>query len=225
MTDSAGFLMYAALYRLAVLAVGALAIWLGFRLFNNAGNQRTIESETGSVNAEGDGFKLTLTSILPGTYFALFGTVIISVMLWKGEPPQFAQKNVTETTEQGQRHTEEQSIRYNPSNLDGTTDAATEWDKLNANTTLAEAAEPLSIIAKSWQQEGKRIGEAVAMARLAADYGKEEDRADYFALLSELLLANGDEAKAVDALQRAAQRDPLYRTKLMQLQKRIEKGR
>jgi hypothetical protein len=30
--------------------------------------------------------------------------VIISIMLWKGEPPKFEQKKVTETTEQGQRH-------------------------------------------------------------------------------------------------------------------------
>jgi hypothetical protein len=35
MTVSAGFLIYAALYRLTVLAVGALSIWLGFRLFSN----------------------------------------------------------------------------------------------------------------------------------------------------------------------------------------------
>ncbi|MCI5190341.1 MAG: hypothetical protein D3905_11240 [Candidatus Electrothrix sp. AS4_5] len=93
MTVSAGFLIYAALYRLTVLAVGALAIWLGFRLFNKA--ESKAYDSTGSASAEGGGFKLRLTSILPGTYFALFGTVIISTMLWKGEP-QLSEKQLAE---------------------------------------------------------------------------------------------------------------------------------
>ena len=232
MPDSAGFLLYATLYRLTVLAIGALSIWLGFRLFNNAGSRK--QASAGSASVEGNGFKLTLTSLLPGTYFALFGTVIISIMLWKGEPPKFDQEaKVTETTEytqgQIQRHTvvkqETQSYRSSGANLDSKADADRAWDKLNPNVTLGEAAEPLSAIAKSWQQEGKRIGEAVAMARLAANYGKKEEQADYFALLSELLLANGDEGKAVDALKRAAKLDLLYRDKFTQLQERIEKGR
>uniref|UniRef100_UPI004056FF68 hypothetical protein n=1 Tax=Candidatus Electronema sp. TaxID=2698783 RepID=UPI004056FF68 len=69
MTASAGFLIYAALYRLTVLAVGALSIWLGFRLFSNAASKKA----DGAASAEGGGFKLALTSLLPGTYFALFG--------------------------------------------------------------------------------------------------------------------------------------------------------
>jgi hypothetical protein len=64
MTVSAGFLFYVALYRLTVLAVGALSIWLGFRLFNKVGSKT--DDSAGSVSAEGNGFKLNLTSILPG---------------------------------------------------------------------------------------------------------------------------------------------------------------
>jgi hypothetical protein len=200
MTVSAGFLIYAALYRLTVLAVGALAIWLGFRLFNKAGSKAY--DCTGSASAEGRSFKLTLTSILPGTYFALFGTVIISVMLWKGEP-QLDQKTATETTDKGQLRSASILTRDSEANLDGTTDADRAWDKLNSNVTLGEAAVPLSTIAKSWQRQN-RIGEATALANLAAQYGKDEDRVKHLALLAELLRANGDEEGAAKMEEAAA---------------------
>ncbi len=67
MSDSTVFLLYAALYRLTVLAVGALSIWLGFRLFSNASKNNG--AADGSASAEGRGFKLAFTNLLPGTYF------------------------------------------------------------------------------------------------------------------------------------------------------------
>jgi len=92
MTVTTGFLIYATLFRLAVLAVGALAVWLGYRLFIDAsprrGGKRGKAAETAAVAAaaEGGGFKLSLTNFWPGAYFALFGTVIIAMMLWQGSP-------------------------------------------------------------------------------------------------------------------------------------------
>ncbi len=205
MTVSAGFLIYAALYRLTVLAVGALSIWLGFRLFNNAG------SSAGSASAEGNGFKLALTSILPGTYFALFGTVIIGIMLWKGEP-QLDHQHRAEAADGVQLRSEKVLIRHDEAKLDGVSGIDQEWKKLDKpGLTLADAADPLSNIARIWQKEN-RIGEAVAMAKLAALYGSiHEDRVEHLALLAELLRANGDEVEAakteqaVEAMRRQGQ--------------------
>ena len=198
MPDSTVFLIYAALYRLTILAVGALSIWLGFRLFSTAGSKKA----DGSASAEGGGFKLTLTSLLPGTYFALFGTAIISVMLWKYGPPQLDQKNVVESGEKGIRVEQTSSSRVDSNiNLNGIDQ---EWKKLDKpGLTLADAADPLSNIARIWQKEN-RIGEAVAMAKLAALYGKKESKAEHLQLLAELLRANGDEEEAVQAEQAAA---------------------
>jgi len=145
MTASAGFLLYAALYRLTALAVGALSIWLGFRLFSNAAEKNGAAESSGSASAEGNGFKLALTSILPGTYFALFGTVIIGIMLWKGEP-QLEQKSVTEITDQGEVRSEHQLMRHSESNLDGPAASAQEGEK--SGITVAEAAEMMENIAK-----------------------------------------------------------------------------
>ncbi|CAK8717870.1 Tetratricopeptide repeat-containing protein [Candidatus Electronema halotolerans] len=206
MTVSAGFLIYVALYRLTVLAVGALSIWLGFRLFNNAGSRA--DDSVGSASAEGNGFKLALTSILPGTYFALFGTVIISIMLWKGEPPQLSEKQVIEQPGKATVSSERlmrEDCRVNPDGI------AQEWETLGkSGLTLTEAAGPLHKIACYYWSKN-RIGEAVAMAKLAALYGKDEDKADHLALLAELLRANGDEEgaakteQAVEALRRQGQ--------------------
>ncbi|MGR0481859.1 MAG: hypothetical protein ACTFAL_10790 [Candidatus Electronema sp. V4] len=153
MTASAGFLLYAALYRLTVLAVGALAIWLGFRLFSNASkNNGTAD---GSASAEGGGFKLAFTNLLPGTYFALFGTVIISVMLWKGEPPQLEQKSVTEKTDKGEVQFRSQLTRQDEFNLDGP--AASEE---KSGITPTEAAEMMDAIAKLLRKNGNEAGAA-----------------------------------------------------------------
>lgn len=189
MTASAGFLIYAALYRLTVLAVGALSIWLGFRLFSTAGSKKA----DGSASAEAGGMKLTFTNLLPGTYFALFGTVIIGMMLWKGEP-QFFQQELKELTVQGSKSTATTAMR-------GSMKA--EWEKLHKpGITLAEAAGPLENIAKLLRQEN-RTGEAVAMAKLAALHGGEEGRTERLDVLAELLRANGDEDEAVKTEQAA----------------------
>ena len=62
----------------------------------------------------------------------------------------------------------------------------------------AEAAVPLANIARAWKKEG-RIGEALAMARLAYLYGPEIDKAAHLSLLAELLAANGITQDAADA--------------------------
>jgi hypothetical protein len=178
MTTDTGFLLYTALYRLAVLAVGALSIWLGFRLFSNAKQENS--SADGSASAEGGGFKLAFTNLLPGTYFALFGTVIIGMMLWKGEP-QFLQQELKELTDKGSRTVTTTGLRGS---------MELEWKKLDKpGITLAEAAVPMENISKLLRQEN-RIGEALAMAKLAAFYGKEEDKVEHLHLVAELLRAN-----------------------------------
>jgi tetratricopeptide (TPR) repeat protein len=79
---STSFLIYATLFRLAVIAAGVLIIVLGYRLFLQG---LTSRDET-DASIEGGGFKLTLKNAAPGTSFALFGAVLISVMVIRGSP-------------------------------------------------------------------------------------------------------------------------------------------
>ncbi len=183
------FLIYATLYRLTVLAVGALSIWLGFRLFSTAGSKKA----EGSASAEAGGVKLTLTNLLPGTYFALFGTVIIGMMLWKGEP-QFLQQELKELTAQGSKSTATTAIRGS---------METEWNNLDKAGITTEAAETMGNLAKLLRQEN-RFGEALSMAKLAATYGTAEKKAKHVALMKELLIllrekGNTEEVAAASA--------------------------
>jgi hypothetical protein len=67
------------IYKLACLAVGTLAIYLGYRLFEDG-----FVMAAGDMHAQGKGMGLSLSQAAPGTFFALFGAVIVSVTVWKG---------------------------------------------------------------------------------------------------------------------------------------------
>ena len=195
MSGSTEFLLYVTVYRLSVLAIGALSIYLGFRLF-----QRPVEqacSGTGKPTAEVEtaGFTVRLIDVWPGAYFALFGTILIGIMLWQGPP------EMTETL------TETEAIKDKPASkvvsrqIRGSAeiDVEAEWKRLDKpGLSLAEAAEPLTNIAEIWHKEG-RIGEALAMTRLAYLYGPEDDKAVYLTLFADLLEENGEMEKAADA--------------------------
>jgi tetratricopeptide (TPR) repeat protein len=94
-SEPAAFLVYAGLFRLAIVAVGALSIWLGYRLFCT---MTSGPAATGGTDAEakvGD-VHLSLRGAAPGTCFAVFGAVIVSIMLAKGMP-EFNQREGTGT--------------------------------------------------------------------------------------------------------------------------------
>ncbi len=82
MDVTTGFLIYAALFRLAVIAAGVAIIALGYRLF-----ARGVMPEGGThAEARAGDIRLTLKNAAPGTVFALFGAAIIVVMLIQGSP-------------------------------------------------------------------------------------------------------------------------------------------
>lgn len=83
MSSSTEFLLYVTVYRLSVLAIGALSIYLGFRLFNRPAELARSGLGTASAEVESSLFTLKLTDFWPGAYFALFGTILIGIMLWR----------------------------------------------------------------------------------------------------------------------------------------------
>ncbi|XOF33320.1 MAG: hypothetical protein ACL93V_15145 [Candidatus Electrothrix sp. YB6] len=218
MTLSTGFLLYAAVYRLTVLAIGALSIYLGFRLFSTPLRATSSAENTSSAGVQAGGFRLRVTNFLPGTYFALFGTVLIGVMLWRGEP-QLLQKELVETrTQNGDESTYRKEELYRDPEINSgaapVSDLDQKWEELKQpGITLSDSAASLSSIARIFQRQN-RIGEALAMARLAYLYGPEIDKAAHRALLAELLEANGDTQDAAE-----------FRAELDNLRKETERAR
>jgi len=220
MTITTGFLLYVTLFRLTVLAVGALMVYLGFRLFIESSKENN-EQPKSSASAEGGGFKVTLTNFWPGTYFALFGTVVIGIMLWQGTP-ELIMKELKDVTDDGNGSGREIIKETLIRNSNSDTDIDQQWDKLSApGLTLPDMAQPLSNIARIWQQQQGRAGEALAMARLAVK--GEQDNPAYLALYAELLMESNKTKEAIRVMQVAVDKDPAYRVALKELQKQLGK--
>ncbi len=221
MTISSGFLIYVTIFRLTVLAIGALAVYLGFRLFTKNSIEKNVKDSVASASAEGGGFKVTLTNFWPGAYFALFGTVIIGIMLWKGTP-ELIMKELKDVTDGGKVTGKVRSTELQMRTSVSDSDIDQQWAKLSEpGLTLSDSAQALSNIARIWQQQA-RTGEALAMIRLAVK--KDQDNAAYMALYAELLMDNGNAEDALKVMQAAAVRDEDYRKDLTELRKRLGKS-
>ena len=218
MSVTAGFLVYVTLFRLTVLGVGALAVYLGYRLFiqgsiGRGGKADATSANATSASAEGGGFKVTLTNFWPGAYFALFGTVIIGIMLWQGTPELLLTESSMGTS--GGSSTQ---LRGSASEVD----IDQQWERLSEHgLTLSAAARPLGDIARLWRHQG-RTGEALAMARLAT-FGQQDDPA-LLVLFAELLMDNDNAELALVVMRKAVARDPSYRDALRGLQRRAAAG-
>lgn len=101
---TAGFLIYATLFRLTIIGAGLVSIVLGYWLFlravaptpgrgakDKAGGETGIAAGT-DAEAKGGGFTLSIRNAAPGTCFAVFGAAIISVMVVQGNPELAWQK-------------------------------------------------------------------------------------------------------------------------------------
>jgi len=100
-----GFLGYLTAYRLSIIGVGALSIALGYRLFCK-GLYPHAEVESTEFHAKLGETELSLVSAGPGLFFALFGVIVISVMIVQGNPELTLKKN------QSQKETPAKVLRY-----------------------------------------------------------------------------------------------------------------
>ncbi len=75
---------YLMLYRLSIIATGALSIYLGYRLFLSGLFPYAVEGS--EFNAEILGNTFTLRNAAPGLFFALFGVVVIVIMILRSPP-------------------------------------------------------------------------------------------------------------------------------------------
>lgn len=66
-------------YKITTLIAGVIVIFMGYKLFLS-GIQRT----AGELEAKASGFSLVFRTAAPGTFFALFGALIISVSVFRG---------------------------------------------------------------------------------------------------------------------------------------------
>ena len=207
------FLLYAGLYRLAVIGAGIIAILLGYRLFiKGAGVGGNANAEAGaSMTAKSDAFEFSIKNAAPGTCFSLFGAALIVAMVVQAGPELALQSGDTATG---------QSVRIKGSGRGGgferhwvtaenkqrSGDMGAAIDAYGAalaadDVTVDGVARVADAIAAVYLSQG-RSAEALAMARLSVQI--RPDKASFLLTLSRVAGANGKAAEAMAAKRRAA---------------------
>lgn len=67
------------LFKVISLLSGVFTIYLGYKLF-----VKGIFNESGDVQAAWNNMSLLVKKAAPGTFFALFGAVVVSITIYKG---------------------------------------------------------------------------------------------------------------------------------------------
>jgi hypothetical protein len=66
-------------YKIVCLVVGLVIVYLGYTLF-----VKGVFGESGDVEGSFKDYKLIVRKAAPGTYFVLFGSIIIGMIVFKG---------------------------------------------------------------------------------------------------------------------------------------------
>ncbi|KPA11362.1 conserved hypothetical protein, membrane [Candidatus Magnetomorum sp. HK-1] len=221
------FVIYLAFFRLGIIAVGAICIILGYRLFiKGIESGKKKENET-SINAKFGKWRFVLNDAAPGTCFALFGSMIICFMLYSGGPEmtltQIRENAVGEGTQKVCSGKDEFSVQLR-SEDQSPISSALNTGSFYAQTNPSKAinsykkavnlmASPMNYLAWHYQEQGK-LDLALALSGLAVQLYPEN--AAYLDTLATVYTKKGKPGEAKKYLQKAAQLDPKYRKKLEQ---------
>lgn len=223
-----GFLLYATFFRLAIIAAGTVSIVLGYRLFTNGiQTDREISRET-TFDAKIAGQGFALKNAAPGTFFALFGVIIISVMLVQGSP-ELTLKTLSAVP--GVASSPDSNVLTlrggappGVGKFEGAIERGLEYDR-NRDTTNAIAAyeeamtvvaTPMNQLAWDYLQQGKAES-ALPLSRLAVQFCP--GKAAFLDTLAEILFKEGEHEEALKWMAKAAALDSKYQGKLSNFQR------
>jgi len=222
------FLIYATLFRLAIIAAGVVSIALGYRLFTLGIRADGANAKETTLDAKIAGQGFTLKNAAPGTGFGLFGVIIISVMLVQGSPELTLKtlNQVPGVVSPGSQT--EVTVRGGAPAGSGKWDAAIEkgfeydrkGDTTNAVASYEEAltllATPMNDLAWDYLQQGN-TERALPLSRLAVQLCP--GGAAFIDTLAEILAKDGNRAEALKWMEKAAALDAKYQQKLSELQR------
>ncbi|MCI5119643.1 MAG: hypothetical protein D3908_00290 [Candidatus Electrothrix sp. AUS4] len=236
-----GFYIYAAIFRLAIIAAGIVSIVLGYKLFvHNAGSENRTD-----VGAQADRFKIIVRNAAPGTVFAAFGAIIIAVMLSQGNP-EIVLKDV-ETVMKDSQGNSQSEVHIGSALLKGRDDhksgeelqrfdqaynegmqkkragdvegAITAYNRAleESEVPLVKAADVLNELAWIYREQ-HRFDEALALVHIATTVDR--NNANAFDTLALILLDQKELKAAEQAAEKAVELDPVkqdYKNTLQQV--------
>ncbi len=199
------FILYAAAFRLAIIAAGTLFLFLGYRLFVLG----VMPAEGTQLTGEAGKVRLTVTNAAPGTCFALFGAGLIGLMIWNGNPEYLRTEEAgrTETRLRGgapEGRFDLESLMNDP--RDDQTLVRTIAGRLDdPSRTLGAAADDMLSLAAIYHRAG-RDDEAIPLVRLV--YGLRGDESPVLDLMIRVEAARGETGTARDILAALRRTDP-----------------
>jgi len=219
------FIVYLLFFRLAIIGVGALSIFLGFLLFyRKIENDKNQEQSKTNVSASVGKIKLNLKNAAPGTCFALFGVIIVSIMFYKGSPEmtlKMIKANENVSTSSIGKQSEELSIQLRSEDTKSLSKIVNEghyYKKTDSQKSIQAyqkalniLSDPMNYLAWHYQKQGK-TELALAISRLTVQLFPENP--SYLDTLATILFKTGNHKEGVKFLKRAAQLDPRYKKKL-----------
>jgi hypothetical protein len=169
-------ILYLTITRMAITAVGAMCIFLGYRLFlARAGKLESLASASTTASATtADGNKYSFKTAAPGVSFALFGALIIIVMMFVNPPGLDFAFGASRSRQQTGEPSEISRMRGEPLGisewvLEGKrAERLSDFDEAvrKYETALRLIAEPLNNLAVIHMKNGRK-SEARGMAALA----------------------------------------------------------
>jgi tetratricopeptide (TPR) repeat protein len=210
------FIVYAAAFRLAIIAAGIASVVFGYRLLSAAIGQ--VSKAGGEVKATIGKAQFTMKNLAPGTMFALFGMFLIGVMLYQGMPELKLQKGKDSIVVRGP------DASAPAADLVALTARAADLESAGKIPEATEAYEqaldhvaiPANHLALLYLQSNRNT-EALGLARIAADL--RPYRADALDALAWAYDRTGDHSTALSVEKRAAALDPSYTQKLEALKR------
>ena len=78
------------IYKITALLCGVFICFLGYKLF-----LKGVFNESGDIDAKWNDKGIIIKKAAPGTFFALFGAIVIAIVLYKGLEYESVNKNNT----------------------------------------------------------------------------------------------------------------------------------
>ena len=236
MSIASSYLLYLALFRLTIIVTGALIIFWGYRLFLKGIFPSDASGGGAHMEAAAGSYRLTFQNAAPGTFFALFGAVIIGANFYQGGPSltlktlaeavKFPEQEQARENGQpsGEKHLVEIAMKGSApiSTIKGLTDTGKRYERerdvMRARQAYQEAlviiAEPMNNLANLYLQDGL-VEEAKRLANLAVQLAPAESH--FLHTYAEALHAVSDVEQAIITMEQAARINPEYEQDLRRL--------
>lgn len=214
------FLIYVTLFRLAIILVGVISIWLGYNLLCKGifGKGQQTELQATLDNKESK-LNFLLKNASPGVFFALFGVIIITVMLIQGSPELTLEKlnklgseNSTQAISE-EAQTTKITLRGEEKTLQELTREGIEYERQGELQKAVESyqealtlvANPMNFLAWVYQKQGK-LEEGLSLARTAVAILPEN--AEFIDTLAVILCKRGERTESMEFVTKAATLNP-----------------